>query len=348
MSIVCTSGLGWLISHFDYISMVYQYIPMGKGIKFKKELFQINVPYIRKNGKRKGIDSSEWKKPVINDEEVLWIKNVYDNLFDEFKFHFSPDSDKVNNNTCALEMSAKIYEQTNNLAVINAEGANVGPNIYREVCDSIYIFPQNCEFFCRNTKDLSKYIPAKKFDLILLDPPWWNKYIRRKRKRSNHAYEMMYNDDLKDLKLENLLHEDSLVVVWCTNSPQHINALKDEIFPKWGIEFISKWYWLKVTKTGEPICNFSEPPCKQPFEQIIFGSKKNRRIESPPNGKLVLSIPSALHSHKPPLVELLKLYMPKTPQCLEIFARYLLPGWSSYGNEVLKFQHESLYEEGED
>ena len=33
----------------------------------------------------------------------------------------------------------------------------------------------------------------------------------------------------------------------------------------------------------------------------------------------------------------------KEPKCLEIFARYLLPRWTSWGLEVLKFQHLSLY-----
>lgn len=41
--------------------------------------------------------------------------------------------------------------------------------------------------------------------------------------------------------------------------------------------------------------------------------------------------------------EVIKEYLPKDPKCLEIFARYLLPGWTSWGLEVLKFQHLSLY-----
>jgi len=92
-----------------------------------------------------------------------------------------------------------------------------------------------------------------------------------------------------------------------------------------------------------------------------------------PDGKLVISVPSAVHSHKPPLtgvyfkwkvyydfathtaskvkikillkfLEIIKEYLPNEPKCLEIFARYLLPGWTSWGLEILKFQHLSLYE----
>lgn len=39
----------------------------------------------------------------------------------------------------------------------------------------------------------------------------------------------------------------------------------------------------------------------------------------------------------------MKKYLPNEPKCLEIFARYLLPEWTSWGLEVLKFQHLSLY-----
>ena len=41
--------------------------------------------------------------------------------------------------------------------------------------------------------------------------------------------------------------------------------------------------------------------------------------------------------------EIIKPYLSTNPKCLEIFARYLLPGWTSWGLEVLKFQHLSLY-----
>jgi hypothetical protein len=38
-------------------------------------------------------------------------------------------------------------------------------------------------------------------------------------------------------------------------------------------------------------------------------------------------------------------YLPTKPRCMEIFARYLLPGWTSWGCEVLKLQHLSLYKD---
>lgn len=43
-------------------------------------------------------------------------------------------------------------------------------------------------------------------------------------------------------------------------------------------------------------------------------------------------------------VEILIPYLSPMPKCLELFARYLLPNWTSYGLEALKFQHQFLYE----
>lgn len=58
-----------------------------------------------------------------------------------------------------------------------------------------------------------------------------------------------------------------------------------------------------MTISGQPICQFSCPPGKQPFEQIVFGARNIEKYKHvlQTNGKIVTSIPSALHSHKPPL-----------------------------------------------
>lgn len=121
---------------------------------------------------------------------------------------------------------------------------------------------------------------------------------------------------------------------------------------------------------GNTVCNFNLALGKQPYELLVLGSVLNGNEINIPDGKLLMSVPSAVHSHKPPLtgknyladtdlheiiiklkfyksfikiVEVMKEYLPNEPKCLEIFARYLLPKWTSWGLEVLKFQHLSLY-----
>ncbi|KAK9881897.1 hypothetical protein WA026_018093 [Henosepilachna vigintioctopunctata] len=337
MTLVCSSNLGWLISHSDYTSTIHK--NCQEFIDIKTGLFEINAPYVKKNSKRRECTDD------IEDTEVNTVQNVYNMIFLEFKEHFKNETFKDNNQNAVI-LSKYVYEKTSQCSLENIKGMNNGPAVLNVINGSRFLFPENCRFYCKDVLEITENLYDEKFDLILLDPPWWNKYIRRKRKKTSHAYNMMYNSDLKEVQIENLLGENGLVAVWCTNSAQHITALKEDIFPKWGIRFTSKWYWLKVTQKGVPVCNFSNPPGKQPYEQIIFGCHPNRKLACPSNGKMILSVPSALHSHKPPLTELLKIYLPVQPKCLEIFARYLLPNWTSYGNEVLKFQHESLYEIG--
>nr|CAD7204055.1 unnamed protein product [Timema douglasi] len=88
-------------------------------------------------------------------------------------------------------------------------------------------------------------------------------------------YQMMYNKDLVEIPIASLIGPGSLVA---SGAPT-------------------------VTRSGKPVCSFSDPPGKQPFEQIIFGWKetKERVLPLPPDGMVVVSVPSAIHSHKPPL-----------------------------------------------
>lgn len=57
---------------------------------------------------------------------------------------------------------------------------------------------------------------------------------------------MLFDEELKDLPIKKLLAKNGLVVMWCTNSPNHLNAILNDFFPKWNIKFLTKYYWLKV------------------------------------------------------------------------------------------------------
>ncbi|CAG9795673.1 unnamed protein product [Diatraea saccharalis] len=180
--------------------------------------------------------------------------------------------------------------------------------------------------------------------MVIADPPWWNKYIRRlKSANEKLSYSMMYNDDIANLPIKNLLSENCLVAVWCTNASSCIEAVKHLIFPSWGVEYVTTWYWLKITVDLEPICVFNSGCNKQPYERLMIG--KVGQVNNVPEERIIVSIPSALHSHKPPLLDLLTPYVnAEKPEVLELFARYLLPNTTSVGYEPLKWQHESLYE----
>ena len=62
--------------------------------------------------------------------------------------------------------------------------------------------------------------------------------------------------------------------------------------------------------------------------------------------RIILSVPSGVHSHKPPLTNIFtKLEITKEDsECLELFGRYLLPHWTTFGNQCLKLQNVKYFE----
>ncbi|XP_044265070.1 N(6)-adenine-specific methyltransferase METTL4 [Tribolium madens] len=344
MSVVKNSKYGWFISHETLIKDVYKNVNCSQtNYQLKSKLFDIFTPY--KTPKNRKLKLKENGEENSFETEVRHVEEFYKLFYSEIKQVFNDLECEVRNDE-AVNTATEIYEISGKNLKTGLYGSNNESPVVRTIDGAQFLFPTNCTFYAKDVSDMSQYLDQK-YDLILLDPPWWNKYIRRKRKHTEHGYDMMFNDDLKNLPLENHLKNDALIVVWCTNSPQHLAALREEIFPKWGVKYVAKWYWVKVTKSGIPVCQFAPPPRKQPFEQIIFAAVESRSLPNPPDGKLVASVPSALHSHKPPLCQLLQPFLPPSPNCLEVFARYLLPNWTSYGREVLRLQHESLYEMSE-
>lgn len=58
----------------------------------------------------------------------------------------------------------------------------------------------------------------------------------------------------------------------------------------------------QITKYGETICDFDLPLKKQPFERIFIACHTDSTHEfNIPDEKLIYSVPSGIHSHKPPL-----------------------------------------------
>ncbi|XP_077274480.1 methyltransferase like 4 [Temnothorax americanus] len=366
MSILHVSEEGWIISHLQYLNEIYKKVQNENGfcaLGFNKMIFEINSQYLRQNQIAQTVQESQDGTTMLNNRKKrkrsqrLPQKDLeeVDSVKQAFSAMISAARDKdlfcrnnsFDNNEVARLASMKFYQDTYSVKDENLYGSNdTNDAIISKAHDKKYVFPRKCTFYCYDVRDMEKKMElSKQYDFILLDPPWWNKSIRRKKMKCAEAsYKMMYNEELVKIPIRKLLHSNGIVAVWCTNSSNHLNSIFNEIFPSWGITYRAKWYWLKVTQAGDTICNFNSAPGKQPYELLILGSALENDKVNIPDGKLMISIPSAVHSHKPPLTEIIKEYLPDDPKCLEIFARYLLPGWTSWGLEILKFQHLSLYE----
>ena len=86
---------------------------------------------------------------------------------------------------------------------------------------------------------------------------------------------------------------------------------------------------------------------KQPYEVCFLGqvSSSSGQLDLKISDNLVIiSVPSAFHSHKPPLDNLIQLIFEEKEDFewdrmkkLEVFGRSLLPGWKTIGNQPCLF-----------
>nr|XP_018897706.1 PREDICTED: methyltransferase-like protein 4 [Bemisia tabaci] len=352
MSILFKNDTGWFISHLAHLKSIYRGDLDDSALTNLEKLFDISSPFakvtetsLKKKRKRKGENSDNHEPTSL--EEIEFIRKKSNEFLEELKvadmFSMRLESASQENNAEAQEVAKnmlRLFKSPNcKFNGGNSNESNVTAMCHQNLC----IFPPKCRFFNSDIREMDYELLEKegRFNAILMDPPWWNKYIRRKRKKCTvESYDMLYNEELLKFPMNRFLDEAGVVLIWCTNAPSHILELSKVLLPAWNLEHIATWYWLKVTKSGDPVCPFSEPCQKQPFERIIIASRSQdlKSKFAALDKRLILSVPSAIHSHKPPLIDILKDFLPESPRCLEIFARYLLPGWTSVGNEVLRLQ----------
>lgn len=214
-------------------------------------------------------------------------------------------------------------------------------------CDgTTIILPKESRFLISDFVDIRKLIPCQKghgYNLLLIDPPWENKSVHR-----HDLYPTLPNKYLLSLPLKELAHPNgALVGLWVTNREKLRAFVEDELFPAWGIINSATWYWLKIKSNGEMVTELDLLHHK-PYECLLLGfmppQATNTDLQipapkAPPNKRVLISIPGD-HSRKPPLALLLSAYVPGQAhvQGLELFARDISPGWTSWGNEPIRFQ----------
>lgn len=206
--------------------------------------------------------------------------------------------------------------------------------------DNVYI-PENAEYLHGSIRDMrgSFLQRAPKFNLIIMDPPWPNRSVRRKTARYKTASSL---PDIRELlcaiPVQAHLADDGLVAVWITNKPRIADLVSAPggLFEEWGLELVAEWTWLKVTASGEPIFDL-DSAWRKPWEKLLVAKRIGR--PSPPAlaPKTIIAVPD-LHSRKPNLRGVFQQVLGSSYTALEVFARGLTAGWWSWGDEVLKFQ----------
>jgi len=181
-------------------------------------------------------------------------------------------------------------------------------------------------------------IRPHRFDLILMDPPWPNRSVRRGKFYSTAENEKDGPFECTVPVIRDHLSGLGIVAVWITNKAAvrlHVLTVLADL----GLRLQEEWVWVKVTTKGEPVTAL-DGIWRKPYEILLLLQQQSSRPTIP--RRVIIAVPD-VHSRKPCLKNLIESYLPRPYRALEIFARNLTAGWWSWGDEVLKFQHETYW-----
>jgi len=195
-----------------------------------------------------------------------------------------------------------------------------------------------------------EYGLRRHFDLVLLDPPWPNRSAKRK-----GAYEQVggmpfLKRMLLRMDVDSYLAHKAWVGVWITNK----DALRSHVlgpgglFETWNVGLMEEWVWIKTTTNGEAMFDM-DSVVRKPYEILLLGRAAPNAwtavAHAPVVKRRVIAAVPDMHSRKPCLKGLFESFglVPQGYSALEVFSRYLVAGWMSWGNEVLKFNWDAYW-----
>jgi N6-adenosine-specific RNA methylase IME4 len=171
-------------------------------------------------------------------------------------------------------------------------------------------------------------LPDKKYQLILIDPPWRYEFSVSTSREIENQYPTMSLEEIKDLPIGEMAAKDSVIFLWVT-SPKLEEGL--EVLKAYGFKYVTSAVWDKV-KIGMGYYFRSR------HEFLLIGKKGSLPVPKPKNRKAsVVKVRRGKHSAKP--VEFYKIIEDMYPDVskIEIFSRTKREGWDSWGYEEGKF-----------
>lgn len=160
---------------------------------------------------------------------------------------------------------------------------------------------------------------------------------------------------LLQMDLDTYIPPSGYVGIWITNASTVRNLVLGAggLFEAWNLTLVEEWVWVKTTRHGEPVTSI-RGSWRKPYEVFLIGKAPAHRLvhaaklkEEDIVKRVLFGCPD-LHSRKPCLkilIEGLRM-VKKSGRVLEIFARHLVAGWWSWGDEVLKFNWEKYWTDG--
>ncbi|KII66049.1 Methyltransferase-like protein 4 [Thelohanellus kitauei] len=205
------------------------------------------------------------------------------------------------------DLSLLGYDRLTTSQLVNRIVRNGNECTILHVGDQKFIIPTNATFMICNILDIPDSLVKAlgRFNLLIIDPPWPNRSVRR----SNHYNSLSY-DQLLSFNLGRFLTPDSLVLLWITNNTKNHNFLFDQLLPRWNLVPLCLFIWVKLTQTGEPVISLDSEH-RKPYEQLLLLTnrpgppflldKDKLNVE-----KIIFGVAPNSHSRKPNLLRLIK------------------------------------------
>jgi N6-adenosine-specific RNA methylase IME4 len=176
---------------------------------------------------------------------------------------------------------------------------------------------------------------SNSFGTILADPPW--RFTNRTGKmapehRRLSRYATMTLDEIMALPVEQLAGPTAHLYLWCPNAllPGGLAVME-----AWGFSYKSNIVWHKVRKDGGSDGRGVGFYFRNVTELILFGVRgRNARTLAPGRRQVnLLSTCKREHSRKPDELYAIIEACSRGPY-LELFAREIRNGWTSWGDQV--------------
>jgi N6-adenosine-specific RNA methylase IME4 len=187
-------------------------------------------------------------------------------------------------------------------------------------------------------------LPAEKFDVIYADPPWtFRTWSNEGKDRSPEKhYDCMSLADIRALPVSDIAADNCALFLWVTD-PLLPEGLK--LMEAWGFKFKTiAFVWAKLNKSAPPTL-WTERDfftglgywTRANPELCLLGTRGKPKRVSKSVRRLVVS-PRREHSRKPDeIAEKIDDLMGRDTSKIELFARTARAGWTTWGNDVAKF-----------
>jgi len=179
--------------------------------------------------------------------------------------------------------------------------------------------------------------PAKTYDIVYADPPWFYYGSRIKDAAAAKHYPLMDQDALARLPVRSIMSTRAALFLWCTGPRLNFAV---ELIEKWGLHYRGVAYvWVKTNQKGEPIRGQGVPPTfTKPTTEFVLVATTVRTgrpfpIHDLRQGQVVMA-QRAEHSRKPAIFRRRIEELCGKRSRIELFAREKAPGWDAWGAEA--------------